>query len=105
MKKLEAEVGPITNMPNMARGIVNRLSVGAEVQRMCVRAVESLEAMLSNASSDDPEIPCELLFAPKSLVTCIFGIWNEFDKSKLRIRKDLLIRKYWGVVWLVLYNL
>ncbi|XP_020079808.1 VIN3-like protein 3 isoform X2 [Ananas comosus] len=57
MKKLEAEVGPITNMPNMARGIVNRLSVGAEVQRMCVRAVESLEAMLSNASSDDPEIP------------------------------------------------
>ncbi|XP_073000147.1 VIN3-like protein 2 isoform X1 [Typha latifolia] len=51
VKKLEAEVGPITGIPNMARGIVNRLSVGTEVQKLCARALESLESMLSSASS------------------------------------------------------
>nr|XP_010929256.1 VIN3-like protein 2 [Elaeis guineensis]XP_019707976.1 VIN3-like protein 2 [Elaeis guineensis] len=56
MKKLEAEVGPITDLPNMARGIVNRLSVGAEVQRLCARAVELLDTMLSSGLSVDPQV-------------------------------------------------
>ncbi|WOK92112.1 protein VERNALIZATION INSENSITIVE 3 isoform X1 [Canna indica] len=51
MKKLEAEVGPINDLPNMARGIVNRLSVGAEVQRMCALAVNLLDSMHSGALS------------------------------------------------------
>ncbi|KAF8389363.1 hypothetical protein HHK36_026057 [Tetracentron sinense] len=47
-KKLEAEVGPVAGLPvKMARSIVNRLSSGPEVQKMCAFAVESLESMLS----------------------------------------------------------
>lgn len=46
MKKLESEVGPLDGMPNMARGIVNRLSVGADVQSLCALAVEALDSML-----------------------------------------------------------
>ncbi|PSS01341.1 VIN3-like protein [Actinidia chinensis var. chinensis] len=57
VKKLEAEVGPLTGLPvKKARGIVNRLSSGPEVQRLCAHAVESLDLMLSktacNLSSD-----------------------------------------------------
>ncbi|CAL5333451.1 hypothetical protein CsSME_00015174 [Camellia sinensis var. sinensis] len=48
VKKLEADVGPLTGLPvKKARGIVNRLSVGPEVQRLCAFAVESLDLMLS----------------------------------------------------------
>ncbi|KAL0916685.1 hypothetical protein M5K25_014214 [Dendrobium thyrsiflorum] len=43
MKKLEAEVGLQLAPQNMGRGIVNRLSVGAEVQRLCARAIEALD--------------------------------------------------------------
>ncbi|PKA49452.1 VIN3-like protein 2 [Apostasia shenzhenica] len=48
MKKLEGEVGPLDCLPNLGRGIVNRLSVGAEVQRLCVRAIEELSLMQSS---------------------------------------------------------
>ncbi|KAE8056754.1 hypothetical protein FH972_013497 [Carpinus fangiana] len=49
VKKLEAEVGPLTGLPvKMGRGIVNRLSSGPEVQRLCALAVESLDSMHSN---------------------------------------------------------
>ncbi|KAI8019969.1 VIN3-like protein 2 [Camellia lanceoleosa] len=48
VKKLEADVGHLTGLPvKMARGIVNRLSSGPEVQRLCACAVESLDLMLS----------------------------------------------------------
>ncbi|WOL06466.1 protein VERNALIZATION INSENSITIVE 3 isoform X1 [Canna indica] len=50
-KKLEDEVGPTDDFSNMARGIVNRLSVGAEVQKLCAQAVELLDSMRSSASS------------------------------------------------------
>lgn len=47
-KKLEVDVGPLTGLPvKQARGIVNRLSSGPEVQRLCAFAVESLDLMLS----------------------------------------------------------
>ncbi|OVA19001.1 Fibronectin [Macleaya cordata] len=50
-KKLEAEVGPLAGLPvKMARGIVNRLSSGPEVQKLCASAVESLDSMLSCCS-------------------------------------------------------
>ncbi|KAF6142311.1 hypothetical protein GIB67_023336 [Kingdonia uniflora] len=49
-KKLETEVGPLAGLPvKMARGIVNRLSSGPEVQKLCVSAVESLDLMLSSS--------------------------------------------------------
>lgn len=49
VKKLEAEVGPLTGLPvKMGRGIVNRLSSGPEVQKLCAFALESLDKMLSH---------------------------------------------------------
>lgn len=48
MKKLEEDVGPLTGLPvKKARGIVNRLSSGQEVQRLCAFALETLELMNS----------------------------------------------------------
>ncbi|XP_022729745.1 VIN3-like protein 2 isoform X2 [Durio zibethinus] len=57
VKKLEAEVGPLTGVPvKMGRGIVNRLSSGPEVQKLCSSAVEVLDKMrfdaISNPSPD-----------------------------------------------------
>lgn len=56
MKKLESEVGPLDGSASMMRGIVNRLSVGAEVQRLCAHAVESLDRMLSSGIQADAQI-------------------------------------------------
>ncbi|KAJ6362234.1 hypothetical protein OIU78_002609 [Salix suchowensis] len=51
-RKLEAEVGPLIGLPvKMGRGIVNRLSSGSEVQKLCTFALESLDKMLSNTIS------------------------------------------------------
>ena len=53
VNKLEADVGPLTGLPvKMARGIVNRLSSGPEVQRLCAFAIESLDTMLSERVPD-----------------------------------------------------
>ncbi|CAA7409358.1 unnamed protein product [Spirodela intermedia] len=47
MKKLEQEVGALDGLPvRMARGIVNRLSSGAEVQRLCADAISLLGSIL-----------------------------------------------------------
>lgn len=54
LKKLEAEVGPLNGIPNMARGIVNRLSVGAEVQKLCANAIADLDSMLSGNPPTEP---------------------------------------------------
>ncbi|CAH9095050.1 unnamed protein product [Cuscuta epithymum] len=48
VKRLEEEVGPLSGSPvKTARGIVNRLSSGPEVQRLCGLAVEYLDSVLS----------------------------------------------------------
>lgn len=58
MKKLEADVGPLSGLPvKTARGIVNRLSSGQEVQRLCSSAVESLDLMLSGTGSNISSVP------------------------------------------------
>ncbi|XVE79984.1 hypothetical protein DITRI_Ditri14bG0101800 [Diplodiscus trichospermus] len=68
VKKLEAEVGPLTGVPvKMGRGIVNRLSSGPEVQKLCSSAVESLDKMLFNAishSSPNHSIPGSSSISP-----------------------------------------
>lgn len=60
VKKLETEVGPLIGLPvKMGRGIVNRLSSGPEVQKLCTLAVESLDLMLSDSAfhpSPSPKI-------------------------------------------------
>lgn len=51
INKLEVEVGPLTGLPvKMARGIVNRLSSGPEVQQLCSAALVSLETMFPDAA-------------------------------------------------------
>lgn len=50
MKKLETDVGPFSGLPvKMARGIVNRLSSGPEVQRLCSTAIELLDSIPSDS--------------------------------------------------------
>ncbi|KAK6151443.1 hypothetical protein DH2020_014078 [Rehmannia glutinosa] len=62
VKKLEEDVGPLTGLPvKKARGIVNRLSSGPEIQRLCAFAVESLDLMLSNRVSDIMPSGCNTL--------------------------------------------
>ncbi|XP_030535535.1 VIN3-like protein 2 isoform X2 [Rhodamnia argentea] len=58
VKKLEADVGPLTGLPaKIGRGIVNRLSTGPEVQKLCAYAVEALDSMLSLTDSHSSPIP------------------------------------------------
>lgn len=50
VQQLEAEVGTLTGVPvkmGLGRGIVNRLSSGQEVQRLCASAVSSFDSMVS----------------------------------------------------------
>ncbi|XP_051151417.1 VIN3-like protein 2 isoform X2 [Andrographis paniculata] len=61
VEKLEAEVGPLTGLPvKRARGIVNRLSSGPEIQSLCASAVETLDSILSERVSDAPP-DCDVL--------------------------------------------
>ncbi|KAH6819286.1 hypothetical protein C2S51_002889 [Perilla frutescens var. frutescens] len=61
IKNLEEDVGPLTGLPvKKARGIVNRLSSGTKIQRLCASALESLDFMLSNRVSDMPS-GCNML--------------------------------------------
>lgn len=69
VKKLEADVGPLTGLPvKIARGIVNRLSSGPEVQRLCSSAIESLDIILSEIASNVPGIVVQFFFHFKRMV-------------------------------------
>ncbi|KAF8093796.1 hypothetical protein N665_0377s0008 [Sinapis alba] len=51
VRKLEGDVGPLVSWERkMARGIVNRLSSGAQVQKLCSLAMEALDKMVSPLS-------------------------------------------------------
>ncbi|KAG1365140.1 VIN3-like protein 2 [Cocos nucifera] len=51
VKKLKKEVGPLDKVSTvMARGIVNRLNCGAEVQKLCASAVEAADSILSSST-------------------------------------------------------
>ncbi|KAF8404716.1 hypothetical protein HHK36_009605 [Tetracentron sinense] len=56
-KKLKKEVGPLDRVcAKMARGIVNRLPCGAEVQKLCASAIEALDFMLSDPNPDHKDV-------------------------------------------------
>jgi hypothetical protein len=63
MKMLEGELGPITGLPGKGWGIVDRLPVGAAVQKLCTRAIETLESMLNGALTVDSQIQSESTFS------------------------------------------
>ncbi|XP_042449280.1 protein VERNALIZATION INSENSITIVE 3-like isoform X1 [Zingiber officinale] len=71
MKKLEAEVGPIDGLQSMARGIVNRLSVGTEVQGMCAFAINSLDSLCSATVCNGSQVEGKIL-AEASLTSSSF---------------------------------
>jgi hypothetical protein len=57
VKKLEAEIGPLTGLPvKMVRGVVNRLPSGADVQKLCDSAVQSLDQILSDTILPNPDV-------------------------------------------------
>ncbi|XP_023002374.1 VIN3-like protein 1 [Cucurbita maxima] len=68
--KLETEVGPVNGISaKMARGIVCRLSVGGDVQKLCSFAIEKADQWLAGVSNTnlncrDDSFPaaCKLLF-------------------------------------------
>ncbi|PON79553.1 Telokin/Myosin light chain kinase [Trema orientale] len=67
VKKLQVEVGPLAGLPvKMGRGIVNRLSSGPEVQKLCASALELLDLMLSTATFDS--LPSPITEGKKSIV-------------------------------------
>lgn len=50
--KLETEVGPVNGVSaKMARGIVSRLAVAADVQKLCARAIEKADEWLARISN------------------------------------------------------
>ncbi|EFH42461.1 protein VERNALIZATION insensitive 3 [Arabidopsis lyrata subsp. lyrata] len=52
VKKLEGDVGPLSGWAmKMARGIVNRLSSGSQVQKLCSQAMEALDKVVSPSES------------------------------------------------------
>ncbi|KAE9609862.1 hypothetical protein Lal_00006735 [Lupinus albus] len=58
VKKLKPEVGPLIDSPvKIGRGIVNRLSSGPEVQKLCGLAVETLDSLLSKRILTSPPTP------------------------------------------------
>lgn len=66
--KLEEDVGPLTGLPvKKARGIVNRLSSGVEIQKFCASAMESLDSILSERLSNTPS---GMLALSLTLVNC-----------------------------------
>ncbi|KAK9273806.1 hypothetical protein L1049_018617 [Liquidambar formosana] len=68
--KLETEVGPVSgDSSKMARGIVSRLSVAADVQNLCTLGIEKADAWLNSISNanlnhreDSLPAACRLLF-------------------------------------------
>ncbi|KAF5179894.1 Vin3-like protein [Thalictrum thalictroides] len=67
VKKLNAEVGPVEQVTSvMARGLVSRLSCGAEVQQLCASALDSLHSFLPNLCPDQTDnggrLSCSIQF-------------------------------------------
>lgn len=53
--KLETEVGPLNGVSaRMARGIVSRLSVAGDVQKLCSLAIEKADEWLGSISNMNP---------------------------------------------------
>uniref|UniRef100_A0A1D1Y1D3 Protein VERNALIZATION INSENSITIVE 3 n=1 Tax=Anthurium amnicola TaxID=1678845 RepID=A0A1D1Y1D3_9ARAE len=82
VKKLEAEIGVLDGSPfKMARGIVNRLSSGIEVQKLCAAAIMSLDSMLSPVS--------HLSFPPRDQKSCT-PVWEAEMTTHKIVKANML---------------
>lgn len=53
--KLETEVGPVDGVSTkMARGIVSRLPISSDVQRLCTLAIEKADSWLATLPNLNP---------------------------------------------------
>lgn len=78
--KLEAEVGPMNgDSVKMARGIVSRLAIAADVQKLCSHAIDKANEWLTNFSSMNPNYKVDSLPA-----ACKF-LFEEVTSSSLAI--------------------
>ncbi|KAG0476319.1 hypothetical protein HPP92_013160 [Vanilla planifolia] len=81
VKKLKKEVGSLDKVSAVAaRGIVNRLACGSEIQKLCSFAVESIDSMLSIPG---PQTFCILFedISPTSVVVSLHSRDEAFDES------------------------
>ena len=54
--KLETEVGPVNGVSSkMARGIVSRLPIASDVQKLCSLAIEKADEWLATVPNVNPE--------------------------------------------------
>ncbi|XP_050214747.1 VIN3-like protein 2 isoform X2 [Mercurialis annua] len=87
LQLLKKELGVDLAYLDMARGIVNRLSCGAEVQKLCSSAVEDFDSTLSDSSLNHTEkvesTSCQITFeesSPTSVVImleCVDSLSDE----------------------------
>lgn len=85
VKKLEEEVGTLTGDPvTKGRGIVNRLSSGQEVQRLCASAVGSFDSMISSSQmhQDSKMIMPNIIRVEDISSTAITVILGPYTSSK-----------------------
>lgn len=88
MEKLEADVGPLTGLPvKRARGIVNRLSSGQEIQKLCAFAVESVDSILSETAFSDPSILTPIVRFENITPTSISIVFGSQDQSSINNMK------------------
>ncbi|GJX82053.1 VIN3-like protein 2 [Tanacetum coccineum] len=82
IEKLEADVGPLTGLPvKQARGIVNRLSSGQEIQKLCASALEHLDSVLSYTKCNDPSVVTPIVKFGNICPTSISVILGSGDQS------------------------
>ncbi|KAG9145404.1 hypothetical protein Leryth_022819 [Lithospermum erythrorhizon] len=90
--KLETEVGPINGvLPELARGIVGRLSVSSDIQLLCSLAIEKADKCLTSKSSNlqnsrEGLVPsaCKFLFeevSSSSVVILLIELSNTSTKD------------------------
>ncbi|KAK6142949.1 hypothetical protein DH2020_023297 [Rehmannia glutinosa] len=88
--KLETEVGPVDGVSaKMARGIVSRLSVAGDVQRLCSLAVEKADELMASKSTTATNIiegslpaACKFLFeevTSSSFVVLLIDLSTSFN--------------------------
>ncbi|KAJ0024671.1 hypothetical protein Pint_08491 [Pistacia integerrima] len=91
LQTLKNEVGPLNLLcTKMARGIVNRLSCGAEVQKLCASAVDAFDSLLVidpyPAQIEKKPLPCLIRFEESSATSVVIAL--EY--------KDHLIKNFAG---------
>lgn len=68
--KLEKEVGPVDGgSSKMVRGIVSRLPIASDVQKLCSLAIEKADEWL--ATDDNPESKGWNYFSPFLMCVCV----------------------------------